>query len=82
MNKKENQASPILVIKYFSIIESDCACYLLMDENKSQPLHVTGILVYRIQRQVEFLLLNDTFGHKKYWSAPKGEVIGQEDELK
>jgi len=53
-----------------------------MDENKSQPLHVTGILVYRIQRQVEFLLLNDTFGHKKYWSAPKGEVIGQEDELK
>jgi len=53
-----------------------------MDENKSQPLHVTGILVYRIQRQVEFLLLNDTFGHKKYWSAPKGEVIGHEDELK
>ncbi|CAB4399900.1 unnamed protein product [Rhizophagus irregularis] len=53
-----------------------------MDENKSQPLHVTGILTYRIQRQVEFLLLNDTFSHKKHWTAPKGTVIRQEDEVK
>ncbi|CAG8669444.1 9050_t:CDS:2, partial [Acaulospora morrowiae] len=54
----------------------------LMDENKSQPLHVTGILLYRIQKQIEFLLLNDTFSHKKHWTAPKGVVIRQEDELK
>jgi hypothetical protein len=53
-----------------------------MDENKSQPLHVTGILIYRIQRQVEFLLLNDTFSHKRHWTAPKGTVIRQEDEVK
>ncbi|CAG8600242.1 2558_t:CDS:2, partial [Ambispora leptoticha] len=55
---------------------------LLMDENKSQALHVTGILIYRLQRQVEFLLLNDNFSHKKHWTAPKGKVIGLEDELK
>ncbi|CAG8597750.1 8289_t:CDS:2 [Ambispora gerdemannii] len=53
-----------------------------MDENKSQALHVTGILIYRLQRQVEFLLLNDNFSHKKHWTAPKGKVIGLEDELK
>ncbi|CAG8632188.1 26930_t:CDS:2 [Gigaspora margarita] len=53
-----------------------------MDENKSHPLHVTGILIYRILRQVEFLLLNDTFSHKRHWTAPKGEVIRQEDEVK
>ncbi|CAI2178434.1 6132_t:CDS:2 [Funneliformis geosporum] len=53
-----------------------------MDENKSLPLHVTGILIYRIQRQVEFLFLNDTFSHKKHWTAPKGTVIRQEDEVK
>ncbi|CAG8433359.1 1568_t:CDS:2 [Diversispora eburnea] len=53
-----------------------------MDENKSQPLHVTGILVYRIQKQIEFLLLNDTFSHKKHWTSPKGVVIRQEDEKK
>ncbi|KAG9300779.1 hypothetical protein G9A89_023577 [Geosiphon pyriformis] len=53
-----------------------------MDENKSQTLHVTGILIYRLHRQVEFLLLNDNFTHKKHWTAPKGNVIGFEDELK
>ncbi|CAG8578526.1 6289_t:CDS:2 [Funneliformis caledonium] len=53
-----------------------------MDENKSLPLHVTGILIYRIQRQVEFLFLNDTFSHKRHWTAPKGTVIRQEDEVK
>ncbi|CAH1765056.1 4585_t:CDS:2 [Entrophospora sp. SA101] len=53
-----------------------------MDENKVQPLHVTGILLYRIQRHIEFLLLNDTFSNKRHWTAPKGRVIRQEDEVK
>ncbi|CAG8768252.1 24669_t:CDS:2, partial [Racocetra persica] len=43
---------------------------------------IPRILIYRILRQVEFLLLNDTFSHKKHWTAPKGEVIRQEDEVK
>lgn len=41
-----------------------------------------GLLIYRLQRNVEYLLLNDTFTNKKHWFCPKGQVIGQEDEIK
>ncbi|KAF9203026.1 hypothetical protein BGZ49_006878 [Haplosporangium sp. Z 27] len=45
--------------------------------------HVTGILIYRHQRSsTEILLVNDSFNHKRHWTAPKGRVIGDEDELK
>ncbi|KAG0339840.1 nudix (nucleoside diphosphate linked moiety X)-type motif 2 [Podila humilis] len=48
-----------------------------------QSLHVTGILIYRHQRNsTEILLVNDSFNHKRHWTAPKGRVIGDEDELK
>ncbi|KAG0237775.1 nudix (nucleoside diphosphate linked moiety X)-type motif 2 [Mortierella sp. GBA43] len=46
-------------------------------------LHVTGILIYRHQRNAtEILLVNDSFNHKRHWTGPKGRVIGDEDELK
>ncbi|KAJ3064783.1 nudix (nucleoside diphosphate linked moiety X)-type motif 2, partial [Quaeritorhiza haematococci] len=41
-----------------------------------------GIVIYRIQRSIEFLLVNDSFSNKRHWTPPKGKVIGQEDELK
>ncbi|KAF9113885.1 hypothetical protein BGX27_000641 [Mortierella sp. AM989] len=48
-----------------------------------KSLHVTGILIYRHQRSsTEILLVNDSFNHKRHWTAPKGRVIGDEDELK
>ncbi|KAF9082422.1 nudix (nucleoside diphosphate linked moiety X)-type motif 2 [Mortierella sp. GBA35] len=48
-----------------------------------KSLHVTGILIYRHQRNsTEILLVNDSFNHKRHWTAPKGRVIGDEDELK
>jgi len=48
-----------------------------------KSLHVTGILIYRHQRNsTEVLLVNDSFNHKRHWTAPKGRVIGDEDELK
>ncbi|KAF9408224.1 hypothetical protein BGZ94_002390 [Podila epigama] len=48
-----------------------------------KSLHVTGILIYRHQRNnTEILLINDSFNHKRHWTAPKGRVIGDEDELK
>ncbi|KAF9916447.1 hypothetical protein BX616_003721 [Lobosporangium transversale] len=48
-----------------------------------KSLHETGILIYRHQRNsTEILLVNDSFNHKRHWTAPKGRVIGDEDELK
>ncbi|KAG0236144.1 nudix (nucleoside diphosphate linked moiety X)-type motif 2 [Actinomortierella wolfii] len=48
-----------------------------------KSLHVAGILIYRHQRNsTEILLVNDSFNHKRHWTAPKGRVIGDEDELK
>ncbi|KAG0313971.1 nudix (nucleoside diphosphate linked moiety X)-type motif 2 [Dissophora globulifera] len=48
-----------------------------------KSLHVTGILIYRHQRNsTEILLVNDSFNHKRHWTAPKGRVIGDEDEHK
>ncbi|KAF9965773.1 hypothetical protein BGZ65_000628, partial [Modicella reniformis] len=48
-----------------------------------KSLHVTGILIYRHQRNsTEILLANDSFNHKRHWAGPKGRVIGDEDELK
>lgn len=48
-----------------------------------KSLHVTGILIYRHQRNsTEILLVNDSFNHKRHWTGPKGRVIGDEDELK
>lgn len=52
-----------------------------MDKIQQGNLYA-GLLIYRAQRNIELLLLNDTFSHKKHWIAPKGRVIGQEDELK
>ncbi|RUS16862.1 hypothetical protein BC938DRAFT_476439 [Jimgerdemannia flammicorona] len=52
-----------------------------MDKIQQGNLYA-GLLIYRAQRNIEFLLLNDTFSNKKHWIAPKGRVIGQEDELK
>lgn len=62
--------------------------YLILERH---PLHMdkpcqnnlySGLLIYRVQRNVEYLLLNDSFTNKKHWFCPKGEVIGQEDEIK
>ncbi|KAF9578311.1 nudix (nucleoside diphosphate linked moiety X)-type motif 2 [Lunasporangiospora selenospora] len=48
-----------------------------------KSLHVTGILIYRHQRNsTEILLVNDSFNHKRHWTGPKGRVIGDEDERK
>ncbi|KAL1921850.1 uncharacterized protein VTP21DRAFT_10492 [Calcarisporiella thermophila] len=42
-----------------------------------------GLLIYRLQRNTsEFLLLNDSFSHKRHWTVPKGRVIGNEDLIK
>ncbi|KAK9729070.1 hypothetical protein K7432_000583 [Basidiobolus ranarum] len=45
-------------------------------------IHSTGLLIFRQQRSIEFLLINDTFSNKRHWTPPKGKVIGDEDELK
>ncbi|ORX96918.1 hypothetical protein K493DRAFT_407074 [Basidiobolus meristosporus CBS 931.73] len=45
-------------------------------------IHSTGFLIFRQQRSLEFLLINDTFSNKRHWTPPKGKVIGDEDELK
>lgn len=51
--------------------------------SKSSQTHLyAGLLIYRIQRNVEFLLINDSFTNKKHWVCPKGLVLGQEDEIK
>ncbi|KAF8925828.1 nudix (nucleoside diphosphate linked moiety X)-type motif 2 [Dissophora ornata] len=48
-----------------------------------KSLHVTGILIYRHKgSSTEILLVNDSFNHKRHWTAPKGRVIGDEDEFK
>ncbi|KAJ3123875.1 nudix (nucleoside diphosphate linked moiety X)-type motif 2 [Nowakowskiella sp. JEL0407] len=42
-----------------------------------------GLILYRIQRIPEFLLINDSLNSsKRHWSPPKGRVIGNEDELR
>ncbi|CEP10318.1 hypothetical protein [Parasitella parasitica] len=51
-------------------------------DKPSQPKPYAGLVIYRIQRNVEFLLLNDSFANKKHWFCPKGQVIGNEDEIK
>ncbi|KAI8975977.1 hypothetical protein BDB01DRAFT_853480 [Pilobolus umbonatus] len=48
----------------------------------SQPTLYAGLVIYRIQKNVEYLLLHDSFTNKKHWFCPKGQVIGNEDELK
>ncbi|KAG2226931.1 hypothetical protein INT45_010210 [Circinella minor] len=52
-----------------------------MDKSSQNNLYA-GLLIYRSQRNVEYLLLNDSFTNKKHWFCPKGQVIGQEDEVK
>ncbi|KAI7875390.1 hypothetical protein K492DRAFT_210976 [Lichtheimia hyalospora FSU 10163] len=52
-----------------------------MDRSPQNNLYA-GLLIYRLQRNVEYLLLNDSFTNKKHWFCPKGQVIGQEDEVK
>ncbi|KAI9495893.1 hypothetical protein BDB00DRAFT_786111 [Zychaea mexicana] len=52
-----------------------------MDKSSQNNLYA-GLLIYRLQRNVEYLLLNDSFTNKKHWFCPKGQVIGQEDEVK
>ncbi|KAI8089391.1 uncharacterized protein BX664DRAFT_314602 [Halteromyces radiatus] len=49
-------------------------------DKPSQTHLYAGLLVYRSQRNIEFLLLNDSFTNKKHWFCPKGLIIGQEDE--
>ncbi|KAI8804323.1 hypothetical protein BJ742DRAFT_825696 [Cladochytrium replicatum] len=44
--------------------------------------HYAGLVLYRIHRVPEFLLLNDSFSNKRHWTPPKGRVIGQENEVK
>ncbi|KAI8646436.1 hypothetical protein BD408DRAFT_410223 [Parasitella parasitica] len=51
-------------------------------DKPSQTKPYAGLVIYRIQRNVEFLLLNDSFSNKKHWFCPKGQVIGNEDEIK
>ncbi|KAL9537231.1 hypothetical protein MBANPS3_011962 [Mucor bainieri] len=51
-------------------------------DKPSQAKPYAGLVIYRIQRNVEFLLLNDSFTNKKNWFCPKGQVIGNEDEIK
>ncbi|GAN08122.1 bis(5'-nucleosyl)-tetraphosphatase [Mucor ambiguus] len=51
-------------------------------DKPSQAKPYAGLVIYRIQRNVEFLLLNDSFANKKNWFCPKGQVIGNEDEIK
>ncbi|KAJ3101050.1 nudix (nucleoside diphosphate linked moiety X)-type motif 2 [Phlyctochytrium planicorne] len=41
-----------------------------------------GIILYRVQRSTEFLLLNDSYSNKRHWAPPKGKVIGNEDQVK
>ncbi|KAG2195420.1 hypothetical protein INT47_002859 [Mucor saturninus] len=51
-------------------------------DKPSQTKLYAGLVIYRIQRNVEYLLLNDSFTNKKHWFCPKGQVIGNEDEIK
>lgn len=51
-------------------------------DKPSQTKPYAGLVIYRIQRNVEYLLLNDSFTNKKHWFCPKGQVIGNEDEIK
>ncbi|ORZ05799.1 hypothetical protein BCR42DRAFT_427797 [Absidia repens] len=51
-------------------------------DRPSQTHLYAGLIVYRSLRNIEFLLLNDSFTNKKHWFCPKGLVLGQEDELK
>ncbi|KAF7723412.1 nudix (nucleoside diphosphate linked moiety X)-type motif 2 [Apophysomyces ossiformis] len=50
-------------------------------DKPSQTNLYAGLLIYRLQRNVEYLLLNDSFSKRKHWFCPKGQVIGQEDEI-
>ncbi|KAI8137841.1 hypothetical protein BJV82DRAFT_633429 [Fennellomyces sp. T-0311] len=52
-----------------------------MDKSSENKLY-SGLLIYRLQRNVEYLLLNDSFTNKKHWFFPEGEVKGKEDEVK
>ena len=72
---------PLLSLFYFRKLFSPKTQTRSLSMDKS--LHVTGILIYRHQRNsTEVLLVNDSFNHKRHWTAPKGRVIGDEDELK
>jgi hypothetical protein len=48
----------------------------------AECVNTAGLLLYRVQRSVEFLLFNDTFSQKRHWIPPKGRVIGIEDDVK
>ncbi|KAI8070012.1 hypothetical protein BC940DRAFT_296725 [Gongronella butleri] len=51
--------------------------------SKSAHIHqYAGLLIYRAQRNIEFLLLNDSFAKKKHWFCPKGKLLDQDDEAK
>lgn len=49
-------------------------------DKPSQTKSYSGLIIYRIQRNVEYLLLNDSFANKKDWFCPKGPVLGNEDD--
>lgn len=51
-------------------------------DKPSQTKLYAGLVIYRIQRNVEYLLLNDSFTNKKHWFCPKGQIIGNEEEIK
>lgn len=52
-------------------------------DKPSQTKPYAGLIIYRINRNnVEYLLLNDSFTNKKHWFCPKGQVLGNEDEIK
>ncbi|KAJ3325490.1 nudix (nucleoside diphosphate linked moiety X)-type motif 2 [Blyttiomyces sp. JEL0837] len=47
-----------------------------------EAVRYAGVILYRIQRSTEFLLLNDSYSNKRHWAPPKGKIIGSEDEVK
>ncbi|KAJ1978525.1 hypothetical protein H4R33_005947 [Dimargaris cristalligena] len=43
-------------------------------------INAAGLLIFRLEKnQPEFLLINDTFNHRRHWTPPKGKVVGQEE---
>ncbi|KAI9485817.1 MAG: hypothetical protein EXX96DRAFT_613668 [Benjaminiella poitrasii] len=51
-------------------------------DKPSQTKPYAGLVIYRIQRNIEYLLINDSFSNKKHWFCPKGPIIGNEEDIK
>ncbi|KAI7902453.1 uncharacterized protein BX663DRAFT_76035 [Cokeromyces recurvatus] len=51
-------------------------------DKPSQTKPYAGLVIYRTQRNIEYLLINDSFSNKKHWFCPKGPIIGNEEDIK